>query len=121
LEKDDSTNRSGGGAGLMHLKFIQHQRLTAIRKANYKKVDTLFIKIGVFMNEKINPAVLRNYLEALDDPRIDSTKKHALIDILIISICGVICGAKTWIDIEDFEKSKQQWFSTFLNLENGIT
>ena len=62
MEKDDSTNRSGGGAGLMHLKFIQHQRLTAIRKANYKKVDTLFIKIGVFMNEKIYPAVLRDYL-----------------------------------------------------------
>ena len=73
------------------------------------------------MNEKINPAVLRDYLEALEDPRIDRTKKHALIDILFISICGAICGAKTWIDIEDFEKSKQQWFSTFLNLENGIT
>lgn len=72
------------------------------------------------MDKKINPAVLRDYLEALEDPRIDRTKKHALIDILIISICGAICGAKTWIDIEDFGKSKKEWFSTFLNLENGI-
>ena len=47
-------------------------------------------------------------------------KKHALIDILIISICGAICGAKTWVDIEDFGKSKQEWFSTFLNLVNRI-
>ena len=72
------------------------------------------------MDSKINPAVLRDYLEALEDPRIDRTKKHALIDILIISICGAICGAKTWIDIEDFGKSKQEWFSTFLDLEHGI-
>lgn len=72
------------------------------------------------MNEKVNPAVLRDYLEALEDPRIDRTKKHALIDILIISICGAICGAKTWIDIEDFGKSKKEWFSTFLDLEHGI-
>ena len=68
------------------------------------------------MDSKINPAVLRDYLEALEDPRIDRTKKHTLIDILIISICG----AKTWIDIEDFGKSKQEWFSTFLDLEHGI-
>jgi len=66
--------------------------------------------------KKINPAVLRDYLEALEDPRIDRTKKHALIDISIISICGAICGAKTWIDIEDFRKSKQDWFSTFSKL-----
>ncbi len=61
-----------------------------------------------------------DYLQALDDPRIDHTKKHELIDILIIAICAAICGAKTWIDIEDFGKSKLEWFSTFLNLKHGI-
>ena len=68
----------------------------------------------------VEPAVLMDYLQALDDPRIDRTKKHELIDILIIAICAAICGAKTWIDIEDFGKSKRDWFSTFLNLKNGI-
>jgi predicted transposase YbfD/YdcC len=68
----------------------------------------------------VDPAVLMDYLHALDDPRIDRTKKHELIDILIIAICAAICGAKTWIDIEDFGKSKQDWFSTFLNLKHGI-
>jgi hypothetical protein len=28
------------------------------------------------MNEKINPAVLKDHLEALGDPRIDRTKNH---------------------------------------------
>ena len=58
----------------------------------------------------VEPAVLMDYLQALDDPRIDRTKKHELIDILIIAICAAICGAKTWIDIEDFGKSKRDWF-----------
>lgn len=72
------------------------------------------------MSKKIDPKVLVDYLEALEDPRIDRTKKHELIDILVIAICAAICGAKTWIDIEDFAKSKQEWFSSFLNLKHGI-
>ncbi len=31
----------------------------------------------------------------IDDPRIDRTKKHEFIDILVIAICG----AETWTDI----------------------
>jgi predicted transposase YbfD/YdcC len=68
----------------------------------------------------VDPVFLMDYLQALDDPRIDRTKKHALIDILVIAICAAICGAKTWIDIQDCGKSKQEWFSTFLNLKHGI-
>jgi hypothetical protein len=77
-----------------------------MRKGLLERNRYIIHKNGVFMDKRINPAVLRDYLEALEDPRIDRTKKHALIDILIISICGAICGAKTWIDIEDFGKSK---------------
>ena len=72
------------------------------------------------MSQKIKSAVLKDYLEALEDPRIDRTKKHELIDILIIAICAAICGAKTWIDIQDFGESKKDWFSSFFNLEHGI-
>jgi hypothetical protein len=52
----------------------------------------------------VNPVFLMDYLQALDYPRIDRTKKHALVDILVIAICAAICGAKTWIDIQDFGK-----------------
>ena len=33
----------------------------------------------------------------LEDPRIDRTKRHKLIDIVTIAICAVICGADTWV------------------------
>ena len=69
---------------------------------------------------KIEADSLIDFLQALDDPRIDRTKKHDLIDIIIIAICAVICGAKTWVDIEDFGESKYEWFKKFLNLSHGI-
>lgn len=54
------------------------------------------------------------------DPRIDRNKEHKLIDILTITICAVICGADTWVDIADFGEAKQAWLKTFLELPNGI-
>jgi predicted transposase YbfD/YdcC len=56
----------------------------------------------------------------LEDPRVDRTKKHALLDILVIAMCAVICGAETWVDVENFGKAKEKWFKKFLGLPNGI-
>lgn len=57
---------------------------------------------------------------SIEDPRIERTKKHKLIDILVIAICAVICHAETWEDIEEFGKAKFEWFRRFLELPNGI-
>ena len=38
---------------------------------------------------------LARYFADLPDLRIDRTKKHALADILVITVCAVICGADT--------------------------
>jgi predicted transposase YbfD/YdcC len=54
------------------------------------------------------------------DPRKDRTKDHKLIDIIVIAICAVICGAEGWTDIENFGNSKLSWLKTFLELPNGI-
>lgn len=69
---------------------------------------------------KVDPENLIDFLEAVEDPRIDRKKKHDLIDILIIAICAAICGAKNWVEIEEFGKAKLNWFSTFLNLKHDI-
>ena len=54
------------------------------------------------------------------DPRINRTKRHELVDILVIAVLGIICGADTWVDIEVFGRAKEPWLSRFLRLENGI-
>jgi hypothetical protein len=56
----------------------------------------------------------------LEDPRSDHTRQHELIDIITIAICGVICGADSWADLEIFGKSKEGWLKGFLELPNGI-
>ena len=55
-------------------------------------------------------APIVEYFAALDDPRIDRTKRHKLLDIVTIAICGTICGADNWVDIELFGNCKEEWF-----------
>lgn len=63
---------------------------------------------------------IASHFADLEDPRIDRTKRHGLLEIITMAICAVICGADTWTDIEDFGQSKEGWFRTFLELPNGI-
>jgi len=63
---------------------------------------------------------LVEHFSDIADPRIERQKRHKLIDIFIIAICGIICGANDWTSIEEFGVSKQTWFETFLELPNGI-
>jgi len=60
------------------------------------------------------------HFSKVTDPRIDRTKRHQLMDILIIAICAVICGADGWVEVELFGKKKIDWFKTFLDLPHGI-
>lgn len=56
----------------------------------------------------------------IKDPRIERKKLHLLKDVLVIGVCATICGADNWEDIAEFGRAKQEWFATFLELENGI-
>src|SRR5229473_600063 len=63
---------------------------------------------------------LQSIFEVIEDPRVERTKQHQLIDIIIIAILGVLCGADGWVDIESFGNTKETWLKTFLDLPNGI-
>lgn len=67
-----------------------------------------------------SPRTLVEHFSSVTDPRIDRTKRHKLIDILVISICATICGAEGWEEFELFGNSKLDWFKSFLELPNGI-
>lgn len=64
--------------------------------------------------------VLFESLTKVDDPRREHQRFHSLFDILVISICAVICGVEHWTEMEEFGEAKQEWFAEFLELENGI-
>ena len=65
-------------------------------------------------------ATILDHFAELDDPRVERTRHHKLVDILAIAICATICGADSGVHIELFGKSKREWFQTFLELPHGI-
>src|SRR5258708_25215233 len=66
-----------------------------------------------------NPSLISHFA-SLPDPRIERTKRHKLIDIIAIALCGVICGANDWVAIEAYGHAKENWLRQFLELPNGI-
>jgi len=71
------------------------------------------------MEDQVIPTIEQHFGD-LTDPRIDRTKLHKLLDILVIAICAVIAGADNWEDVEEFGNARVEWFRTFLELPNGI-
>ncbi len=70
---------------------------------------------------KLRPKItIADHFSELEDPRIERTKRHKLIDIITITICAVISNADGWTEIERYGKSKYKWLKKFLELPNGI-
>ena len=64
-------------------------------------------------------ASLIEHFKDLNDPRVDRTKEHQLIDMLVIAICCLLCEGESFNDMEDFGNANQEWFKTFLKLPGG--
>lgn len=68
-----------------------------------------------------NPSLaIQTHFATLEDPRIHRSRLHDLMDIIVIAICAVICGAEGWHDIAKYALAKEDWLRTFLALPNGI-
>ncbi len=63
---------------------------------------------------------LAEHFAELEDPRIERTKLHQLSDILVITVCAVICGADNWVEVEEFGRARQEGLAQMLGLPNGI-
>ena len=66
------------------------------------------------------PLSLVDAFADLPDPRMARTRHHALLDILVIALCAVICGAEAFTDMEDWGHAKESWLRERLALPNGI-
>lgn len=63
---------------------------------------------------------LAEYFADLDDPRREKSTDYPLEEIVILTVCAVICGADGFTSIASFGEAKKDWLSQFLELENGI-
>ena len=71
------------------------------------------------MADTVNASIVEHF-RTLEDPRIERTKKHNLLDILVIALCTLLTGGEGFQDMELFGKSKRAWLQTFLALPHGI-
>jgi predicted transposase YbfD/YdcC len=67
----------------------------------------------------LKSARIQDHFAELTDPRRREVI-HPLINVVVIAVCAVICGADDFVAIAKFGKTKQDWLARFLNLENGI-
>ena len=65
-------------------------------------------------------ASLLEHVSRLKDPRIERHKRHALTDIVVLTICAVVSGAEGWEDMAAFGHEKLGWLRRFIPLKNGV-
>lgn len=63
---------------------------------------------------------LIDHFATLKDPRIERKKRHALIDIMVLTVCAVSSGAEGWQGIVSFGHEKLEWLRRFVPLRNGV-
>lgn len=61
---------------------------------------------------------IQTYFRNLKDPR--RCPRHLLIDVIVIAICAVLCGAQDWQQMVTFGQQRREWLQRFLALPNGI-
>src|SRR4051794_41860679 len=61
-----------------------------------------------------------SYFESLDDPRHMRNRRHLMVDIAVIAVCGVICGCDGPTAIHRWAKHRAPWLAQPLDLPYGI-
>lgn len=50
---------------------------------------------------------INTHFSDIDDPHIDRTKRHNLLDLLVIPLSAVNSGADKWEEVQLFGEAKQ--------------
>jgi predicted transposase YbfD/YdcC len=58
--------------------------------------------------------------EKINDIRSERNKLYSVVEILLVTLLAVICGAEGWQDVENYGKSKIDYLKTYFDFTNGI-
>jgi len=81
---------------------------------------TLFFVQREAMEVEVRFETWKDCFETLSDPRVVGRTSHRLLDILFLTLCGVICGMDDWEAVEEWGQARLDWLRQFVPLENGI-
>src|SRR3954452_22549766 len=65
-------------------------------------------------------ASFEQHFQDLQDPRVERTRKHPLINIVFMTVCGVLSGANSIAAIHEFALDRRGWLAGYLDLSGGI-
>jgi predicted transposase YbfD/YdcC len=68
----------------------------------------------------VNVEAIGSYFESLSDPRHTRNRKHLLVDIVVIAVCGMVCGCDGPTAIHRWAANRHSWLGQFLALPHGI-
>ena len=68
---------------------------------------------------QVHSVRIQDHFASLTDPRRREVI-YPLINIVVIALCGVICGADDFVAIARFGRTKRDWLAKFLDLSAGI-
>ena len=68
------------------------------------------------------PSSFQEHVASCTDPRSSHApnQRHAWLDMLVIAVCAVMCGADGWADIEEYGKAQAAWCAEVVNFPHGI-
>src|SRR5271165_4245809 len=72
------------------------------------------------MAKLVDVGSIGSYFESLSDPRHTRNRKHLLVDIAVIAVCGILCGCDGPTAIHRWAANRRDWLGQFLALPNGI-
>jgi predicted transposase YbfD/YdcC len=68
----------------------------------------------------VNIESIGSFFESLSDPRHTRNRKHLLIDIVVIAVCGLVCGSDGPTAIHRWATHRLDWLQQFLALPHGV-
>ena len=72
------------------------------------------------MAKFVDVGSIGSYFESLTDPRHTRNRKHLLVDIAVIAVCGIICGCDGPTAIHRWAALQASWLIQYLSLPNGV-
>ena len=72
------------------------------------------------MAKLVDVGSIASYFESLSDPRHTRNRKHLLVDIAVIAVCGILCGCEGPTAIHRWAKHRAAWLAQHLALPHGI-
>jgi predicted transposase YbfD/YdcC len=77
-------------------------------------------KGGSRLKKELDETGFLDSFSVMTDQRSTKNQLYIVGEILLLTVCAILCGAEGWVDIENYGKVKLDFLRTYFDYENGI-